>query len=119
MLQAVYEKVNNIFDVSANSEKDYYQWLFYDESKEATHAAAVQDYIKNCNYYNQHASFSITEKKLLPLILPADILMRYLYTDADPYKLTTSVIENIFDKKTIENYIHSFRKNDDQLESFL
>jgi len=34
MLQAVYEKVNGVFDVTISNEKDYYQRLFYDEAKD-------------------------------------------------------------------------------------
>ncbi len=119
MLQAVYEKVNTVFDVSVNNQTDYYQWLFYDESKETSHNKSIQEYIKNSNYYNQQPTFSITEKKILPLILPADILIRYLYTQADPHTLTWTLIASIYDKKTIEKYIQSFRKNNEELESFL
>jgi len=105
MLQAVYELINNSFEVSASHEKDFYQRLFYDEAKEGSYTNIVADFTKNCNYYNQQTSFSITEKKLLPLILPADILVRYLYTDADAYQLTSTLITNIFDKEIIKKYI--------------
>jgi hypothetical protein len=119
MLQAVYEKVNGVFDVTINNEKDYYQRLFYDEAKDQWHGVAVQDFIKNCNYYNQQATFSLTEKKILPLVLPADILIRYLYTDADPYRLTPALIGSIFDKDTLKKYIQWFRKNTTNIEEFL
>jgi len=119
MLQVVYEKINNIFDVSITNQKEYYERLFYDESKEGWSSDAVQDFIKNCSYYNQQSTFSITEKKILPLVLPADILMRYLYSETDPYKLTTTVIGSIYDKKTIEKYIKSFRSSEKEIENFL
>lgn len=119
MLQAIYEKVNGVFDVTINNEKDYYQRLFYDEAKDQWHGIAVQDFIKNCNYYNQQATFSLTEKKILPLVLPADILIRYLYTDADPYRLTPALIGSIFDKDTLKKYIQGFRKNTTNIEEFL
>jgi len=119
MLQAVYEKVNGVFDVTISNEKDYYQRLFYDEAKDQWHGVIVQDFIKNSNYYNQQSTFSLTEKKILPLILPADILIRYLYTDADPYKLTPALIGSIFDKETLKKYIQWFRKNTTNIEEFL
>jgi hypothetical protein len=102
-----------------NNEKDYYQWLFYDEAKDQWHGVAVQDFIKNCNYYNQQSTFSLTEKKILPLVLPADILIRYLYTDADPYRLTPALIGSVFDKDTLKKYIQWFRKNTTDIEEFL
>ena len=84
--------MNELFDVSPHNEKDYYHRLFYDEAKDSAHSASIQDFIKNCSYLNQQPTFSVTERKILPLILPADILIRYLYTEADPYKLIPNVI---------------------------
>ncbi|MEI6671872.1 MAG: hypothetical protein WCL02_00455 [bacterium] len=52
-------------------------------------------------------------------ILPADILLRYLFIDADMFLITDTVISKIFDKKILDNFIKSFRKDDSQLENFL
>ncbi len=52
-------------------------------------------------------------------ILPADILLRYLFIDSDMFLITDTVIAKIFDKKILDTFIKSFRINEDQLENFL
>ena len=52
-------------------------------------------------------------------ILPADILLRYLFIDADMFLITDTVISKIFDKKILDDFIKSFRKDDTQIENFL
>lgn len=118
MLMKAYETINWLFDVSINNEKDYYQRLFYDELKDPAHNSSIQEFIQNCSYFNQQSSFSLIEKKILPLVLPADILIRYLYTEADPYILTPTLIGSIFEKEKIEKYIEWFRKWDGNIEEF-
>lgn len=52
-------------------------------------------------------------------ILPADILLRYLFIDSDMFLITESVVSKLFDKKILDTFITSFRKDDTQLENFL
>jgi hypothetical protein len=52
-------------------------------------------------------------------VLPADILLRYLFIDSDMFLITDTVISKLFDRKILDDFIKSFRKDDSQLEDFL
>jgi len=119
MLRSVYKRLNNVFDVNINEEKEFYDRLFHDEKKEQQYSSVIQEFVKNANYFSRKSDFSLIEKKILPLILPADIIIRYVYNDVDPYILIFNLVWSIFDKDKINNYISSFRKNDSELESFV
>jgi len=118
LLFAVYNNFNTIFVHNQVNDQDLYSWLFYDElNSEAKTIYA--DFIANHKEYTSKKNFSAVETKIMQSILPADILLRYLFIDADMFLITDTVISKIFDKKILDNFIKSFRKDDSQLENFL
>jgi predicted AAA+ superfamily ATPase len=118
LLFAVYNKLNTIFVHPHVPEKDMYTWLFYDELK-GSEKVIYQDFINHFGEYIHNKTFSSSEIAIMKSILPADILLRYLFIDFDMSLITDTVIAKVFDKKILDTFITSFRKNDDQLEDFL
>jgi hypothetical protein len=118
LLFAVYQNLNSIFVHEQVSDKELYSWLFYDELKGES-KSIYAEFIANHKEYTNKKTFSAVETKIMQSILPADILLRYLFIDADMFLITDTVISKIFDKKILDDFIKSFRKDDTQLENFL
>lgn len=118
LLFAVYKNFNTLFVHKNVSDKDIYTWLFYDELKSGD-KAIYTEFVANYKDYTTKQNFSSVETKIMQSILPADILLRYLFIDADMFLITDTVISKIFDKEILDGFVTSFRKDDSQLEEFL
>lgn len=119
MLFNLSKTLNKFFEDDFIDEKYYYERIFYDEQRKSNKKAVTLDFIKNYHIYTRSSRISTTEKKIIPFILPADILIRYLFEWEDVYKISELVVENIYDKDVLDNYMSSFLKNKDVLEDFL
>ena len=95
-----------------------YSRLFYDELK-GNSKDIYQEFVTNHPNYIYKKTFSHIEVKIMQSILPADILLRYLFLDSDMFLMTNTVIAKIFDKKILDGFITSFRKDESQLEHFI
>lgn len=118
MLFALYKNFNSIFAHENVSDKDIYSRLFYDELK-GDSKNIYTEFIANHTAYTGKTNFSPLEVKVMQSILPADILLRYLFIDSDMFLITESVVSKLFDKKILDDFITSFRKDDSQLENLL
>jgi hypothetical protein len=117
-LFAVYKNFNGIFTHPNINDNDIYSWLFYDELK-GNEKTIYAEFIANHKEYTNKKNFSAIEIKIMQSILPADILLRYIFIDSDMFMITNTVISKIFDKKILDVFVTSFRKDESQLEDFL
>jgi hypothetical protein len=108
----VYQECNNLFVHEGVSDKDMYAWLFYDELKEGDLMTAYKDFVDSYPKRTKTTSFSAIETKLLLNVLPADILLKYLFLDADMFLMTETVVAKLFDKKILDKYLAQLRKDD-------
>lgn len=118
LLFAVYKNFNTLFVHPQVTDKDMYSRLFYDELK-GDSKTIYAEFIANHKDYTSKKNFSAVETKIMQSVLPADILLRYLFIDSDMFLITDTVISKLFDRKILDNFIKSFRKDDSQLENFL
>lgn len=118
MLFSVYRNLNTLFVHPDIADKDIYAWLFYDELKSDA-KSIYAEFIANHKEYTSKKNFSAIETKIMQSILPADILLRYLFIDSDMGLITDIVIAKIFDKKILDTFIKSFRTDESQFEPFL
>lgn len=95
-----------------------YARLFYDELKSSA-KDIYQEFVTNYPNYIYKKTFSHIEVKIMQSILPADILLRYLFLDSDMMLMTNTVIGKVFDKKILDTFVSSFRKDESQLEAFI
>lgn len=114
-----YNKCSQLLDCYQSNRTDFYKRFFYDEIKEWKRKTAVQDFINNHEKYTKNYTISITERSILPLIIPADIIIKFLIGNNDVHLISKHILANIYDKTKIEQFIQSFRKNNDQREDFI
>jgi len=119
LLFEYYQHINTIFDDKDISSEEYYSWLFYDDIKKTHYKVILSDFVSKSEKYVFKSSFSLFDQKILSLILPADILLRYLFMDADIFLVFDNVIEKIFDKSALDRFMEDFRSKKWNLEKFL
>jgi len=117
-LFATYQRLNAMFTNPDITDKDLYSRIFYDELK-GDQKNIVAEFIENYQKYTSQANYSSVETKIMQFILPADILIRYMFLDMDMFLVTETIISKIYDRKVIDKYIASLHKDDHDLESFL
>lgn len=118
LLFEVYHHFSTLFVYPETRDTDIYTRLFHDELQ-GSEKTIYQDFIAHAHEYSRQKSFSSVETKIMQSILPADILLRYLFLDFDMFLITDTIIAKIFDTKILDNFIQSFLDNDAQLENFL
>ncbi len=108
-----YQKYNNLFTKEQFPDKEFYQWLFSDEIK-GDQQTIIDDFSQNIQIYSTKTTFSQIENKLIQYILPADILIRYLFLETNMTLIIENVVSKLFNKEILDNYIKSFLKDDSQ-----
>ncbi|MBP6910839.1 hypothetical protein KBC03_04600 [Patescibacteria group bacterium] len=108
MLFYVYQSIGTCIQPYGVSEKEFYGWLFYDELKKGEYQPIVQDRVDHSAEYSRTTTFNTTERKVMHLILPADILLRYLLESDDIFLVTDIFATNIYDKEKVDTYMRSF-----------
>jgi len=79
----------------------------------------VNDFIDNYSIYSRSTKFSLTEKNILNIIFPADILIKYLFDQEDIFHVIDNIVINLYDKDVLDDYLKSFLKSDEKLSDFL
>ncbi len=119
MLYYSYQHVASVFSVDDSEYQDFMQWLFYDESKKQTFQESLHDYLNHMTTYRHSISFSLSEQKLISTLIPADILIKYLFDHESIDLIVGSLCTSLFDKDKLDSYLRSFLKNDNDFEAFI
>lgn len=106
-----YQLFNWLFENKEHNEEDFYKWIFYDEIKEAHLKNMIVNFIEQKDKFIYRSNFSIVEKKILQYVLPADILLKYLFVDSDISSVIDNIISKVYDKKFLDEKIEKFRQN--------
>lgn len=118
LLFEVYSRFNDTLSQWNNSSRDYYSRLFYDELQWSS-KNIINEFLWNIKDYTTNSSFSGVEWKLLQFILPADILIRYLFMDLNMSLVVDTVISRLYDKNIVDEYLKKTRQSDSELEKFI
>ena len=119
MLYYVYKSVGDCIQPHQISEKEFYGWLFYDELKKGDYQPLVQDFVLHAASYTRRSDFNATERKVMHLVLPADILLRYLLESDDIFLVVETFATALYDKDRTDKYLRSFLTSPAQLGEFL
>ncbi len=108
-----YQKYNKIFCHESFPDSDFYKWLLSDEIKN-DQQSIIEDFSNNVKTYSTKTTFSQIENKLLQYILPADILIRYLFLETNMTLIIENIVTKLFNKEVLDKYMKSFLKDDTQ-----
>ncbi len=111
-----YKLFNWVFENLDQNDEDFYKWIFYDEIKEAHLKNMIINFIEQKDKFIYKSSFSIVEKKILQYVLPADILLKYLFVDADMSSVVSNIVWKVYDINILKEKIENFRKGNWNLQ---
>lgn len=113
-----YKKHNTLFSKEKFENPDFYKRLFQDEIKK-DQQNIISEFSENIEESSKKTTFSQLENKLFQYILPADILIRYLFLDTNISLIIENIISKLFNKEVIDKYLKSFLKDDSQRNNFI
>jgi hypothetical protein len=110
MLFEHYQKFNELYynDIH-DTDGDFYKWIFYDEIKDTHLSELITNFIDHRDDFIYKSTFSLVEKKILQYVLPADILLKYLFLDADIKSVFSCIVTKVYDKEKFGAEIKKFR----------
>lgn len=106
-----YKLFNWMFESYKKDENDFYKWIFYDELKDSKLKNMIANFIEQKEKFIYKAKFSIVENKILQYVLPADILLKYLFVDSDMSSVINNIVAKVYDKEILNQMLQKFRKN--------
>ncbi len=119
MLFYVFKHLNNLFYSAHLSEQEFYKRLLSDYQKKSKKSALVKDFIEHSHAYNKVSAFSKQDEELIKLLLPTDMVIKYMFHHKHIYDVCDRMLTKIFDKERLDWYVLSFLKWSEKLEDLL
>lgn len=119
MLFHYYQKINWLLYNNQVSWNDFYWRIFYDELKDTEIKENISNFIQQSKTQTKKTEFWTLEKNILQYVLPADVLLKYLFLENDTNLIIESIVSKLWDKKALDWHLKTFRKNWEWLENLL
>jgi len=119
MLFYYYQKINWLLYNNKVSDTEFYWRIFYDELRDNEIKDNISKFIQSSETQTINPNFGELEKSILQYILPADILLKYLFLENDMGLIIENIVSKLRDKKTLSEYLKTFRKDWKELENLL
>lgn len=108
MLYQFYQYAAKSLDVPGITPYQLHSWLFYDEIKWGNLQPLIDDFMRFSGTSVYATDFSVTEKNVVHLIFPADILTRYVFEWQKIQHTIRHLIKSIYDPVTIDSMMQQF-----------
>ena len=105
-----YKKLNSLL-AGKSSDTDYLDWLLW-KTKQTNLIKAFKENYATTKYLPHSSAL---EQSILNMVWPADILIKYLFGDANPIIAVETIVARIFDKTELDPLVQSFLTSDEQL----
>ena len=105
-----YKKLNSLL-AEKSSDTDYLDWLLW-KTKQTNLIKAFKENYATTKYLPHSSPL---EQSILNMVRPADILIKYLFGDANPIIAVETIVSRIFDKTELDPLVQSFLTSDEQL----
>lgn len=105
-----YKKLNSLL-ADKSSDTDYLDWLLW-KTKQTNLIKAFKENYATTKYLPHSSPL---EQSILNMVRPTDILIKYLFGDANPIIAVDTIVSRIFDKTELDPLVYSFLTSDQQL----
>lgn len=105
-----YKKLNSLL-AEKSLDTDYLDWLLW-KTKQTNLIKAFKENYATTKYLPHSSAL---EQSILNMVRPADILIKYLFGDANPIIAVETIVARIFDKTELDPLVQSFLTSDEQL----
>jgi hypothetical protein len=119
MLFYYYQKINWLLYSDQISSNDFYWRIFYDEIRDPDVKENINNFIQSSKDQSINSNFWQIEKNILQYILPADVLLKYLFLENNMNLIIENIVSKLRDKKVLCEYLKTFRKDWKELENLL
>lgn len=119
MLQYFYQYAAKTLDLPWVTIQQFFWWLFYDELQGWELQRLAQDFVAQSETNIHTTIFTTTERNLIPLLFPADILVKYILDAPDIHSTIRHMIAHFFPMDKIEPYMRWFLTSDKDFSMFL
>ena len=109
-----YKRLNTLF-AGKGEESEFLERILQDRKWEKILKAFKQNYATT--KYLPHSS--PLEQSVLTYIWPADILVKYLIGNSDPFLVVEAIVSKIFNKSELDSLVQSFLKSEENLPRLL
>lgn len=106
-----FKLINWTFESVDQNDESFYNWIFYDELKDINLKSLITDFIEQREKFIYDINFSVVEKRILTYILPADILLKYLFVNTDISLVVKNIVSKVYDINILNEKIKNFRRN--------
>lgn len=118
-LDYFYQKMNGLFFWKTIDEKEFYQRLFGDESRNKEYKQYIETFISNRETITKEPQFWWWDTVLGKLIFPTEVPIKYIFQDTYGFYVVEYLLPLLFDDEEIRAHLRVFLKNDDGLDTFL
>lgn len=119
MLMYFYEYTARSLETPWVTPQQFFGWLFYDELHWGDLQPLAQDFLAHAEISIHTTTLSTTERNLIPLLFPADILVKYVLDAPNISATIRHLITNFFPLEKIRPFMTSFLENDKNMLTFL
>ncbi len=104
-----YQLFNDVYFDPIDWDEDFYKWIFNDELNDAHIKPLIENFVEQRENFVYKTNFSLVDKKVLQYILPADILLKYLFIESNISSVVNDILCKVYDKNLLAKKISKFR----------
>jgi len=119
MLSVYFFKINQILECGYIQSSELYSRLFYDDFNNAEIKKDIDFFVLNYKKNTTNSQITEVEKSIINKILPAEVVIKYIFLQNSSIAIARTICERIFPKNITQNYINSFFENDSKFEEFI
>lgn len=116
----VFKDLSEYFYVVDDDDQELISWLLAWELQHKTHEKYTKQYLELYKNLRHTTSFNSIEKKIIDLVVPADIIIRYLFGDDEGKIIAKNILSTIYPQEEhlelMESFIHSGEKVTELIE---
>ena len=104
----IFKELAEYFTVINDDYQELLKWLFAGELQHKVHDKYTKQYLELHADLCQTTTFNTIEKKIIDLIIPADILIRYLFGDNEGKFISKHILSTLYEPAHFSELMESF-----------
>ena len=104
----IFKELSEYFHTINNEYEELLKWLFAWDLQHRVHDKYTKQYLELHSELSKTTGFSSLEKKVIDLIIPADILIRYLFWDNEGKFISKHILSTLYEPSHFQELMESF-----------
>ena len=112
----IFKELSEYFYVINDEYEELLKWLFAWDLQHKVHDKYAKQYLELHANLCQNTNFSTLEKKIIDLIIPADVLIRYLFGDNEGKFISKHILSTLYEPAHFSELMESFIASGDRVK---